>query len=410
MSTFHTSLPRYRYGRSEERVIGQPRRFRVPALSLLAAMLVATILYSSTGLGSGEDSLAAFQSSHSYKGTAQGSPYTGDFAGLAAAIDDYWRATLENARVPYRSPEVAAIEDVTSSGCGLLYPELAALYCSRDSTIYLSPSFLAEQERDIGDYATITTLAHEWGHHVQALTRTPDPGGNAYELQADCLAGVYTEEAEAKGLLDPGDITEAVIISQSAGDPLGLPQDRPGSHGINDDRIKAFMRGYLNGLAACKLPMLGSSTSDEESQSPLPASDYLPRALPVSYASCFQVQGQGEYPYADVVSFLAQAGASPAEINALDWQDGAYRDFRCAHPPEGGAAFLEVVLHRFATAEAASIAVSYWQSGYVPTQSNEVYVCDSAGVFVVCADGNGPSGPPREEVRELLSQVLATIP
>jgi hypothetical protein len=59
-------------------------------------------------------------------------------------------------------------------------------------------------------------------------------------------------------LLDPGDITEAVAMAATAGDPLGLPQDAAGAHGINDDRITAFMRGYLGGVEACALPEEGS--------------------------------------------------------------------------------------------------------------------------------------------------------
>jgi predicted metalloprotease len=34
---------------------------------------------------------------------------------------------------------------------------------------------------------------------------------------------------------------------------VGLQQDTPGAHGINDDRITAFMRGYLGGIVACAL-------------------------------------------------------------------------------------------------------------------------------------------------------------
>jgi predicted metalloprotease len=34
---------------------------------------------------------------------------------------------------------------------------------------------------------------------------------------------------------------------------VGLQQDTPGTHGINDDRITAFMRGYLGGIVACAL-------------------------------------------------------------------------------------------------------------------------------------------------------------
>ena len=61
----------------------------------------------------------------------------------------------------------------------------------------------------------------------------------------------YASDAGQRGLLDPGDITEAVVMAATAGDPLGLPQDMPGAHGINDDRITAFMRGYLGGVEAC---------------------------------------------------------------------------------------------------------------------------------------------------------------
>ncbi len=57
-----------------------------------------------------------------------------------------------------------------------------------------------------------------------------------------------------RGLLDPGDITEAVAIAATAGDPLGLPQDTPGAHGINDDRITVFMRGNLGGVEGCTFP------------------------------------------------------------------------------------------------------------------------------------------------------------
>jgi predicted metalloprotease len=63
--------------------------------------------------------------------------------------------------------------------------------------------------------------------------------GNSLELQADCLTGTYASNASQRGLLDPGDITEAVAMAATAGDPFGLPQDAPGTHGIDDDRITA---------------------------------------------------------------------------------------------------------------------------------------------------------------------------
>ncbi len=213
-------------------------------------------------------------------------------------------------------------------------------------------------------------------------------------------------------------------MSQAAADPLGLPQDQPGSHGINDDRITAFMGGYLNGIEECDLPLQGLSRAKGQSPSPQPqlegqsassqpqpqpASSYLPSTLPVANASCFSLESQGTYQNAEVVSFLEGAGASAEEITALGWQDGAYVDFRCSDPLPGGADFLEVVLHRFESAEGARAAAAYWQIGYVPSNANEVYICDNAGTFLVCADGTSPSSPPSADVRALLDQMMKAV-
>jgi hypothetical protein len=46
-------------------------------------------------------------------------------------------------------------------------------------------------------------------------------------------------------------------MAATAGDPLGLPQDTPGAQGINDDRITAFMRDYLDDVEVCGLSRIG---------------------------------------------------------------------------------------------------------------------------------------------------------
>jgi len=134
-----------------------------------------------------------------------------------------------------------------------------AFYCPAEEAIYSSPAGLKAHRRRIGDFAPIVVMAHEWGHHIQTLLGLAPSPGNVFELQADCLAGAYASDAGQRGLLDPGDITEAVTMAATAGDPLGLPQDTPGAHGINDDRITAFMRGYLGGIDACALPRYDGS-------------------------------------------------------------------------------------------------------------------------------------------------------
>ena len=65
------------------------------------------------------------------------------------------------------------------------------MYCQLDRTIYYAEAFFEEREASVGDFAWKVVLAHEWGHHVQLLLGIAPAPGNAFELQADCLAGAY---------------------------------------------------------------------------------------------------------------------------------------------------------------------------------------------------------------------------
>jgi predicted metalloprotease len=184
-------------------------------------------------------------------------PYRGTFDTIRRDIDAFWSETFTAARLAYQPPAIVFLDRIVATACGPKAPEDNALYCLTDRTIYLNPQFLSQHEARFGDYAPIIVLAHEWGHHIQNLLQVGNRGGNGYELQADCLAGVYTRNAEAEGLLEPGDLIEALAISEAAGDdPLVFPQDAPGAHGTYIDRRNAVMRGYLDGPAGCNLPLL----------------------------------------------------------------------------------------------------------------------------------------------------------
>jgi uncharacterized protein len=168
-------------------------------------------------------------------------------------LNAFWQRVFAAVGASYRAPVVTMLEAPLVTACGPAGPESLAFYCPAEEAIYYAPTGLEAHRRRIGDFAPIVVLAHEWGHHLQTLLGSIPSPGNRFELQADCLAGVYASDAGQRGLLDPGDITEAVAMAAAAGDPLGLPQDMPGTHGINDDRITAFMRGYLGGVDACAL-------------------------------------------------------------------------------------------------------------------------------------------------------------
>ncbi len=102
------------------------------------------------------------------------------------------------------------------------------------------------------DVAPQAILAHEFGHHIQMVL---DSFKNDYldELYADCFAGVYTRDADERGLLEDGDLEEALRGLIAAGDSEDTPWDSP-SHGTPEQRAKAFADGYQNGLGRCLRP------------------------------------------------------------------------------------------------------------------------------------------------------------
>ena len=96
-----------------------------------------------------------------------------------------------------------------------------------------------------GDFAYAYVIAHEIGHHVQdqlgilsKVNRAEQNAGDRaqanalsvrIELMADCLAGVWANNAQAKyHILDQGDVEKAVATAQA----------------IGDDRLQKAARGY----------------------------------------------------------------------------------------------------------------------------------------------------------------------
>jgi predicted metalloprotease len=185
---------------------------------------------------------------------------------LHAHIDKFWTARFAAAGGAYDPPNgVIPFNEPIVTACGRAEPEHeAAFYCVIDEKIYYSSDFRALIEQQIGDFAWVIIVAHEWGHHIQAqlgfdLGVVPDRAGEVapieFEQQADCLAGAYSIDAEVTGWLDPGDVDEALRITELSGDPPGTAWNDPRAHGTGDDRIDAFLDGYSGGIAACDLDL-----------------------------------------------------------------------------------------------------------------------------------------------------------
>ncbi|MBT8495202.1 MAG: neutral zinc metallopeptidase [Deltaproteobacteria bacterium] len=158
-----------------------------------------------------------------------------------------------------------------TAGCGYGKSAIGPFYCPADKTAYIDTSFFQELGRKLGapgDFAQAYVLAHEIGHHVQNLygtsakvrrfkKRASKADGNResvkLELQADCYAGVWAHSAKKRGLVEIGDIEEALTAAAAIGDDAlqkGAGRTvRPESwtHGSSADRQKWFKRGLRSG-------------------------------------------------------------------------------------------------------------------------------------------------------------------
>ena len=185
---------------------------------------------------------------------------------LHAHVDAFWAKEFAAVGRPYDAPNgVVAFDEPLVTACGRADPEEeAAFYCVVDEKIYYSVTFRSLIERQIGDFAWVIVVAHEWAHHIQGqlgydLGVSPDLSENtptiSLEQQADCLAGAYAIDAEETGWLDAGDSQEALIMTDISGDPPGTAWNDPRADGTGDQRTDAFLVGYQGGIAACNLEL-----------------------------------------------------------------------------------------------------------------------------------------------------------
>ncbi len=177
--------------------------------------------------------------------------------GVAEAdIDAFWAAKFASAGISYQPPSVVSIGEPITTGCGLVTPDgPPGLYCSSGMTIYVVDDYYEGTDPSFANLAWVKLMAHEWSHHIQwhpgVVTdswRRDDQVG--VELQADCLAGVYVVDAQARARLDAEDV-DMIFQFTLGGDA---------QHGTREERQAAFMEGYSQGSVGCGISTLGSRT------------------------------------------------------------------------------------------------------------------------------------------------------
>lgn len=166
-----------------------------------------------------------------------------------------------------------------TGGCGDVDPSYGPVYCDKNQTVYYPVNWVVPSSerpvQDYGDFAVAISTAHEVGHHVQQqLGILQDQRRGQYsslqvELQADCFAGVWGFTAYYEGLIESGDVDEALSLRAELGDLPEQPRGGPGAHGTPEERVEAFLTGYDYGepgrcLDYTPLPETTSATASPE--------------------------------------------------------------------------------------------------------------------------------------------------
>jgi predicted metalloprotease len=209
--------------------------------------------------------------------TRQAPPANDEQADFVRAIlgdtEDTWQQVFQQMGSQYKAPTLILFSGRVQSACGSASSASGPFYCPADQRVYLDMEFFREMSQRFkaaGDFAQAYVIAHEVGHHVQTLLGVSAKvdaarqrgmkmeGDNGLlvrqELQADCFAGVWANNAQKRlNWLEPGDIEEALNAANAIGDDR-LQQQGQGrvvpdsfTHGTSAQRVRWFKTGFAQG-------------------------------------------------------------------------------------------------------------------------------------------------------------------
>jgi predicted metalloprotease len=246
-------------------------RFGLPGL-----LIGGALLYFGGGLMSNDGSSSLSESDRAPALGADGTdPEAEEVQFVSFVLDDTqetWSELFASNGERYQPARLVIFRGSTPSACGTGQAAMGPFYCPRDQRVYIDLSFYRELKQRFGapgDFAQAYVIAHEIGHHVQHLlgydrnvTAAQRSGAGSaavrLELQADCLAGIWSHGTQRRSLLEPGDVDEAMRAAQAIGDDrlqkqsTGTVSPESWTHGSSEQRMRWFKRGYETGsLEAC---------------------------------------------------------------------------------------------------------------------------------------------------------------
>jgi hypothetical protein len=196
-----------------------------------------------------------------------------DFVSVVLAdTEDTWTEIFRQNGQTYIKPKLVLYSNAVESACGFARSAVGPFYCPADQKVYIDLSFyqdLRNRYQAPGDFAQAYVVAHEIGHHVQNLLGISDQVRSLQrgvsqtqanqlsvklELQADCFAGVWANNAQrTRQILETGDIEEGLNAASSIGDDR-LQEQAKGyivpesfTHGSSAQRVRWFKRGLQTG-------------------------------------------------------------------------------------------------------------------------------------------------------------------
>ena len=190
---------------------------------------------------------------------------------VLAKSEDVWTDVFRQNGRQYREPTLVLFTDQVRSACGMAGAAVGPFYCPGDEKVYIDLAFYNQLRRQFnspGDFAQAYVIAHEVGHHVQKLLgisdrvdamqrRVSETQANQLsvrlELQADFFAGVFARYVQNQGVLEAGDIDEALRAASAVGDDniqrqtTGYVVPDSFTHGTSEQRLRWFKKGYETG-------------------------------------------------------------------------------------------------------------------------------------------------------------------
>jgi predicted metalloprotease len=186
-----------------------------------------------------------------------------------SALVTMWAKDFKAIGERFVAPRIARYTGAVRTACGYIGSNNAE-YCPNNNTILYDEVFVAGMAKTAanalgtdGDMASVGIIAHEMGHAVAIQLGHESRSSYENESTADCLAGVFAQQAGRDGTLEKGDIEEAFFGMSLAGDPTPEPTGNARydamiqarlarqSHGTKEQRTANFRAGLDGGAKAC---------------------------------------------------------------------------------------------------------------------------------------------------------------